>query len=275
MRLTRRRGPRAEADGPAPRESVRGAGKIRILMVASAAVGGIRTYLKYVLSELDPAKFDVRLVACRNSESLQLLSTLPAHVRVRLVDSRAACMARIAAEIVLYRPHVVNSQGFTSAVLSALPCALLRRRHALTIHGIVEERYFRGRFAGLRRMAWKCALRSTDVFIGVGRDILEHVKEHVDPGLQRKARRVVVRNGIRIDEFVLDRTEARRKLFDRLGLPSDTFLFGFFGRFMPEKGFDLIVEALSRLRDDPRAACMKVMSVGSGDFVRESKAWVR
>ena len=244
------------------------------MIVASSPVGGIRTYLRYVLSYVDRGKYAVTLVACRNSESRQLADGLPAHVALKLAGSEASCFLRIALEVVRGRPHVVNSQGFRAAVLAFVPCILFRRKHALTIHGIVEDRFLSGRLERLRRLIWMRMLRSVDVFVAVGRDIQTHVQRRTEGARLRKCRWVVIPNGIDIAEFAGDRGDSRTELLRKLGLTEANFVFGFFGRFMPQKGFDLIVEAMSILRADSRAGSFMILAVGSGDYVRESIALV-
>jgi len=117
-------------------------------------------------------------------------------------------------------------------------------------------------------------LRSVDVFVAVGRDIQTHVQRRTEGARLRKCRWVVIPNGIDIAEFAGDRGDSRTEFLCKLGLTEANFVFGFFGRFMPQKGFDLIVEAMSILRADSRAGSFMILAVGSGDYVRESIALV-
>ena len=52
----------------------------------------------------------------------------------------------------------------------------------------------------------------------------------------------------------------------RLGAAPDAALIGFLGRFMPEKGFSVLLDAAQRLATDPAAPPFHVAAFGSGDF---------
>src|SRR6185295_2308629 len=74
----------------------------------------------------------------------------------------------------------------------------------------------------------------------------------------------VIRNGIPVD--ALDQ-QGKIDLPERTG---DTILFGFFGRFMPQKGFDDLIDAVEILSRDPECqGKFKVLAVNDGSFVRE------
>ena len=81
----------------------------------------------------------------------------------------------------------------------------------------------------------------------------------------------VIQHGVDVGSAAAERPAGILKR--RLALPDETFLFGFFGRFMPEKGFDLIVaavEELSRRGYDP--AAFRLLAVNHGGYVREYTA---
>ena len=59
-----------------------------------------------------------------------------------------------------------------------------------------------------------------------------------------------------------------------LGIPAGACLLGFFGRFMPEKGFLVLLDALERVAAAGAEAPPHLLAVGSGDFLREYRAEV-
>ncbi|MDA8170994.1 MAG: glycosyltransferase family 4 protein, partial [Nitrospiraceae bacterium] len=78
-----------------------------------------------------------------------------------------------------------------------------------------------------------------------------------------------IQNGIIVGEF--NGTEAR-DFHRELDLPRDVFIIGFMGRFMPQKGFIHLIEAMEMLRDDKGLPAKPVViAFGSGDFIREDK----
>jgi glycosyltransferase involved in cell wall biosynthesis len=58
-------------------------------------------------------------------------------------------------------------------------------------------------------------------------------------------------------------------LKDRFHLDPGVFLIGFLGRFMEQKGFLQLLDALESLRKDPPKDPYHVIAVGSGDYERE------
>jgi glycosyltransferase involved in cell wall biosynthesis len=58
-------------------------------------------------------------------------------------------------------------------------------------------------------------------------------------------------------------------LREELGIGAGPLLVGFLGRFMPEKGFPLLLDAVERLVCEGRAPAFHVVAFGSGDYRRE------
>src|SRR5262249_54105418 len=54
-----------------------------------------------------------------------------------------------------------------------------------------------------------------------------------------------------------------------LGLDAQPFLIGFLGRFMPEKGFPVLLEAVDQLVREETVRPFHLAGFGSGDFRRE------
>ena len=64
-------------------------------------------------------------------------------------------------------------------------------------------------------------------------------------------------------------SEPASDLRERLGLDAQPFLIGFLGRFMPEKGFPVLLEAVERLAREETVRPFHLVGFGSGDFRRE------
>jgi glycosyltransferase involved in cell wall biosynthesis len=116
-----------------------------------------------------------------------------------------------------------------------------------------------------RRERWlyypaeKRLIRGFPAVIAVSGEIRnELIRSGVDPG-----RISVILNGI--DHLAFKKDHARRQqLRDRLGLHRDDVLIGTVGRLEPQKRFDLLIEAVYRLRlTDPR---VKLAIAGEGSL---------
>ena len=96
---------------------------------------------------------------------------------------------------------LIHSQGFISAFHAAVANWRLKIPHVLTIHGILEDSYFSGILAPLKRFLFRMAMKNVTVFHGVGRDILEHLRTSF-PRLDRPPSRwVTITNGIDTQRF--------------------------------------------------------------------------
>jgi glycosyltransferase involved in cell wall biosynthesis len=84
----------------------------------------------------------------------------------------------------------------------------------------------------------------------------------------------VIENGIEVERFL---TSGTRDLRQELGLPENSFLIGFLGRHMPEKGFTYLLGALDNLKKEeglPRQPLL--LSFGQEDgYIREEKINVK
>jgi glycosyltransferase involved in cell wall biosynthesis len=251
---------------------------IRILITCMWPIGGIRTYLKYVFRHFPPEQFSLTMV-CRTTHEKDALEQDLAGCNIRLLwvaDEGAPGLfaARVARELLLGRVEIVNSEGFLSAFQTSVSNKVIGIPHILSIHGILEAKYINGSFRTLRKIALKSAIRNVSVFHGVGEDILSHVHSEIGKYARRKAQWLTIRNGIDVDKFRDADPQAGNDLRLELGISADTHIFGFFGRFMPQKGFDTLVAAVSKLKADRPSDKFVVLAIGSGDYERETKSMV-
>jgi glycosyltransferase involved in cell wall biosynthesis len=168
------------------------------------------------------------------------------------------------------RHDLIQSQGFISAITTCLANVFFRKSHVLTVHGVLEDRLLQGFKGRLKRLVTNWAICSVDVVYAVSEDILEHVRQKVPCLAGSKVKQIAIMNGIEPQMFLGSRKpgEFRR----RHDLGSDLFLFGFLGRFMPQKGFDKIIEALARLEKFSVPCDYRLVAVGSGDYRSQYEA---
>ncbi|WP_152513001.1 glycosyltransferase family 4 protein [Desulfovibrio sp. X2] len=238
----------------------------RLLVVARWPLGGIRTYMRYVYGRMD-GDWEITILAASTPEDGALKADAEA-LGLRLVLSPPSvkgllsCLVRTLAG---RRYDLIQSQGFISAVIACAANIPFSRPHVLTVHGILEDRLLQGVKGRLKRLATNRAILSVDAVYAVSRDILAHLQEQV-PGLAAsRVRQVSILNGIDPAIFLAPGTPGAFRA--RHGIPADVFLFGFLGRFMPQKGFDKIVAALARLEEErPAGPDYRLVAVGSGDY---------
>jgi len=244
---------------------------MKILLVARWPVGGIRTYLRYVFRHEVMGRYEFAMVGPRETGVEAALESFRAGPCRQVVTdaSTVKLLKAVWYEVRLWRPDLIHSHGFTSGVISAPVARLARTPHLLTSHDVLFSRQFPGLSGRLRRAGVGIALRSIDHVMAVGEDALRNLQEFY-PMLACPRRSSAIRNGIDVQAFA---TNARRDLRGELGLGPDVLLLGFFGRFMAQKGFDLLIDAVAACRG--RGANLNVVCFGWGGFIREEQSALR
>ncbi len=248
--------------------------KTRVLIVCQWPLGGIRTYLKYNYRHFPKDRYDITILANPAIEKDALKADMDQLgievVWAEPVAGRNLLFHRVRQALKRQRFDLIHSQGFISAVHTAMANRSPHLPHVMTMHGVIEEKRFAGALGSMKKRVFEHYMRRVDVLVGVGDDILRHVRAGLPSLNDREDRWVTIRNGIDPAPFLKDYPEARASLRQSLGVTDDTFIFSYFGRFMPEKGFNFIIDAVHKMV--PQGGVSKkftVMAVGSGDY--ESK----
>jgi glycosyltransferase involved in cell wall biosynthesis len=245
-----------------------------ILTVARWPVGGIRTYLRDLFISQALREWQFLLIA-PNVDRLDLYVSEGHLGSARWIacDSSVEAMTRTTIEISRRRrPSFVHTHGFISGGIGAVSCTISRVPHLLTVHDLLLEAQFRGWRGRARRLLVGTSLISPDVVHCVTRDSRENLVHTYPwlPSLRRKT--AVIAHGVNVAKITavvpLDLTKS-------LQLDPATVVFGFLGRFMAQKGFRVIIDAVKLLQGagvTPRE--LRVLAVGSGGFIREDRARV-
>lgn len=255
--------------------------KINLLIVIRHPVGGIRTYLKYTYKHLDPGKYHLTILTVRNSEGSHIQSDLGGfNIRMVEVQNRYAemnlvlAMSRLLSEGTF---DLIHSQGFTAGALSVVGNACFGVPHVLTSHDVLREDQFGRTSAGrIKKLLFGQLLSRVDVIQSVSYDAEANLLEYY-PGLSGgKTLLRVILNGIDVDAFASGAgTVCNSELRRDLGIAEETVLFGFLGRFMPQKGFEYLVDAVDVLsKHDKCGKRVKILAVNDGAYVREYKALI-
>lgn len=237
-------------------------------MVARWPLGGIRTYMRYVYGALGD-DCQVTLVAAPNHENEALHRDCQAS-GVRLVLSEQSDALSFVRQI--YRElagggyDCIQSHGFISGTCAYAANIRFGVPHILTVHGILEERLLQG-IAGKVKMAissW--IIRHVDVLYSVSHDIQAHLYEQIPSLAAAPCTKAVILNGIDTSRF--DASQGKKgNLRSRFGLDKNLFLAGFVGRFMQQKGFNFLIDAIELLNDQGSLPPdFRVVAVGSGDY---------
>ncbi len=166
--------------------------------------------------------------------------------------------AAIAALCRRLRPDVVHTHGFRPDVVDAGAARRLGIPTVTTVHGFTGVGWRIPVYERIQRYVF----RRFDAVAAVSRPQVQRVvRDGVPP-----ERVHLLPNAWPGDIEPLQRAVARSEL----AVPDDRFLIGWVGRLSPEKGPDVLVEALPHLRDD--AVCAAVIGDGSYADVLRARA---
>jgi glycosyltransferase involved in cell wall biosynthesis len=245
----------------------------RILAVVRWPVGGIRTWCRYVYRHSALNAFDIEVIVPDIEEARHLVEDLrDTEVRTTLVNggSTMGFGRSVVNRIVRNSYALVHSHGFTSGVASSLARAVRRTPHLITQHDVVLKDQYRDFWGRCGRLAIGMMLRDAAAVQSVSHAAAANLKEAF-PAVFSNGRSVtVIRNGIESSRFLEAEPEDIRAL---CGVPDRAIVVGFFGRFMAQKGFRYLVEAIanyekSRTNELP----LFVLAVGGGGYRREEQS---
>lgn len=285
----------------------------RVLAVVRHPVGGIRTHLLYTYPFLAEQGYRFTFVLPAIEETRGFRSEVESWPGTEVIEAPVVgvrhpqCMFIPAVRRLLRqrRFDLIHSQGIRAATQVVVANFGIGVPHVATSQDMVRRedfyaaesrpwslvrapRYLLNGLSGRLKLATVSMLLSRlDALVTVTNDARQN---HLDffPRLRKLQQRVVpIINGIRTDLF---NDECRMTngegpvgrstscIRDRCGVDENVFLAGFLGRFMEQKGFLVLVDAMERLaasapRDLPRPVHLVAME--SGDFVREYSAIVR
>ncbi len=251
----------------------------RVLTAIRWPVGGIRTYLRYNYPRLIEAGYRFTLVGPDDDSFARLRDDWQGRAEVEFVGAPVCgpkCDLRSTVRRLLRedRHGLVHSQGLTAAVEVVLASFGHRVPHIVTSHDVFRPNQFRGLRGRGKLLALHWLLRQADALITVGADAEQNHREYLGKIDRGGCRLLTIPNGIATARFATERASAGHALRSQLGIPHDALLLGFLGRFMEQKGFLVLADALERLLTAGHGERLHLLAVGSGDYLREYKSAV-
>jgi glycosyltransferase involved in cell wall biosynthesis len=246
--------------------------RIRVLAVVRHPVGGIRSYLTAMYAELASNGYQFRLATVEDAEARHLRVALPAvdFIEVTHRHALALLLKVVLKSLATGRYDVIHSHGFTAGLVAALGNLFFRVPHLLTLHETLAEERFRGPFGWIKAVLLGHLLANIDVIQTVSFDARRNLLTHL-PRL-RHSHVVTIVNGVDVNLFGRSASIDGSSWRAEFDIAKDSFVFGFLGRLMPEKGYEHLVEAVQLLTSDPARPRFVVVVVNDGCYIRELKA---
>jgi glycosyltransferase involved in cell wall biosynthesis/SAM-dependent methyltransferase len=249
----------------------------RVLVVVRYPVGGIRTYILYNYPILAQAGYRFTFVGPAETSFRAFSNELQSWEHTQFVEApvvRGKCQLRFVVRRLLPegRFSLIHSQGFTSGTEAVLANLGVGVPHVNTVHDVIRANQFPGLRGRLKLLVVGLLLAQTDVIIAPSEDARGNLFQYYPALRFRRHRVATVLHGIDVSRFQRRDCSGVDRLRGRLGLAPDVFLMGFFGRFMEQKGFLILIDAMERLLAEGAPRPFHLVAVGSGDYIRECRA---
>ncbi len=227
----------------------------RVLVVVNHPLGGIRTYLLNNLPHIAKAGYAYTFLAPANDAFEQFKIDVQGWPGVQFVDvpvrNRKYSLCRgVWQALKSRRFKLIHSQGLRAGSEAGLANLRIRIPHIMTLHDvIVPQNDIPGRFKWLKRLATGQITRRIDVIVPVSNDCADNHLQHFRCWQRGPCQIEVIPNGVDLTPLLAhsQNSDAAPSLRDQFGISRDVILAGFFGRFMPQKGFTVLLDALRLL----------------------------
>lgn len=244
---------------------------MKILLVARWPVGGIKTYFRYIYGTEVFTKTEITLLAPDDGLSDFINTLLPAE-RVKLIpisgdgNSIKTVLKKVLKE---NQYDLVHSHGFSTSFFVQQIMWLRDTPHLMTAHDVFLPNTFIGVAGFFKKIGMYWLLSTVTKVLSVSEDARNNIYEYF-PSL--KATQVKnITNGVDTRFFSKGAIRDFRIELDITNRP----IIGFFGRFMAQKGFRQIIQAIEILAKEKSIDVMPVvLTFGWGGFIREDFALI-
>ena len=237
---------------------------MKIMLVIRWPVGGIKTYLQYLYQFQILSKHQYIIVAPDLELKAYIASVFSnSQYSFYATEDSSSDLYKVTKKaIILEKPDLVHSHGTTAGIIVSSVLLFSSTPHLLTTHDVFFNSQFKGIKGWLKKQFIKTLLNRADVINPCGYDAANNFTSFFPSISTKKVK--PIRNGIDIEKF---KNKTVRDLRHETKIDDDVLLLGFFGRFMSQKGFDLLVGALKK-NDKTK---VHVACFGWGGFIREEQ----
>ncbi|MDR1960579.1 MAG: glycosyltransferase family 4 protein [Planctomycetaceae bacterium] len=225
----------------------------RVLVPVYNPLGGIKTYVLSYIRYLNESGYRFTILAPKGEVFDLMKQEAKDFPEIRFIDvpeGKSFRKMTLAIRRTLKTDSylAIHSQGLKGGVLTAIANWGIRKPHVMTLHSLlVPQEDIPGKVKWLKKKLIGFVTRYIDEIIPVSQDCLQN---HLDyfPGWKKGPCHVEpIFNGIDLDKFQCFSDNPLSYLRKKYELPPEMVLIGFFGRFMPEKGFLQLLDALKIL----------------------------
>ncbi|MGL4595740.1 MAG: glycosyltransferase family 4 protein [Thermoguttaceae bacterium] len=230
----------------------------RVLVPVTNPLGGIRTYIIYSLAGLCKYGYSFTFL----SESTSVFDTFKNDVRgwpeTTFLESppnggSRGMIQSIRLALKNESFDLIHAQGLRAGTEAAAAnffrtCSSPKTPLLITLHDvIVPMNDIPGRFRTLKKGLISFFTRRASVIVPVSHDCMENHLQIFPAWKKGPVKLQVIFNGIDLSRMENGSDTTKSDIRSQFQIPSDALLGGFFGRFMPQKGFDILLKSLEKL----------------------------
>jgi len=246
---------------------------MNILMSALHPEGGIRTFFRYIYGQPVFSGHTFDLIAPDRELSRYLDRFLPEQ-RIRVIvaeKNKVRLIRQIRAIAREGRYDIIHSHGFSAGLLTEMALTGLGMPHLMTAHDVFLPAQFHSLRGKMKKVAMNQLFRRMTAIHAVSEDARRNLLSFF-PGIHANRIRGIL-HGVDTIAFRDCLPAALRPV---LGLEAEVPLIGFFGRFMGQKGFRLLVDAMDDIVRNGRLPVLPhVVTFGWNGYIREDYEYLR
>lgn len=246
---------------------------MKILLTCVQPVGGIKTFFRYIYGNSLFANIELTFFTPSRQLKPYLDEYLdPSNASRRHVFSGGGIkhfVLNLRKSLRVSEFDLLHSHGFTALVYTEIARVGTKIKHISTAHDVFTENQFVGLKGKLKWCLMNWCFKRVDIIHTVTHDATENLLSFF-PSIDKRKIKCIV-HGVNTEYFA---KELPRNLRSELEVPNDTILLGFFGRFMAQKGFRTLVDAVEIVANNYPDLQFKVCTFGWGGYIREDYGYI-
>ena len=229
----------------------------RVLVPVSHPLGGIRTYMLYSFRRLHEKGVRFTFLSSAGEAFRAFKKDVEHWIGTEFIDSpegngSKAAFLTIRRALKERQFTLIHSQGLRAGTEAAAANYFRQIPHLITLHDVIVPRNdIPGPMKQLKKAVISAVVRRASVVVPVSEDCAANHLEVFPAWKKGPVQVTTILNGIDIDRIDRAREEFESaddiRLRHQFAIAPNIIVGGFFGRFMPQKGFDILLDALSLL----------------------------
>ncbi len=249
---------------------------MKVLMTAMQPSGGIKTFFRYVYQQPAFSDDNFVLIAPDSDGSLQcFLNATVGPGKINVIHSGCTpleFLRSVRDKLKSEDYDLIHSHGFGAGLLTEIASTFVASpKHLMTAHDVFLPSQFLGVKSKIKKVIMALVFDRIDAIHTVTEDATRNFQEFF-PSVSQSAFYPIL-HGIDTHYFECG---VPWNIREELSISAHVPIIGFFGRFMGQKGFRTLVEAIALIkeRNEGNRPLPVVVTFGWGGFIREDYSYL-